>query len=216
MPTSAQQVKSYANPALRRRRVTFFAFVTTVVVGGTAVFTSIFYPGFAIADAVEVVTPAATMPAPALLRGPLERIGEQTALVKALPDKVGKWVQAGISGFMDWQNDDAVEAWTVNYLDGTAAPDAAVAPAAIQLTVAQWDTPANAALFFRGQTRDIENPVMTGDVTLADNAQVAGQYVLATDPETGIGVMWWRNGTVVIKAVGPVDLLPDFYSIYPL
>ena len=216
MSTSPSTVKAYENPTLKRRRVVAVLAFIGLVVGGTAVFTAIIWPGFAIADALPAPEPAAIAPAPDLQLSPLERTGEQTELVAQFPDIVGVWVQSGISGYMNWQNDNAVEAWTITYADGTLLDEPGRSPYSVQLIVGQWASASEASVFFKSQTKGITNELMSGQVTAAESGQAVGQYILATDPYDGSAIMWWRNGTVVIKAVGPIDLLPDFYSIYPL
>jgi len=160
--------------------------------------------------------------------------------------------------------DSATEAWVINFVDGTQ-PES-VNGAAIELTIGQWATTNESAAFYRAHTKDIEDIVAAGEVTIAATGEVSGAYLLThkalNEPEEAalsnsssddvkddrqqpdtqtasaaeataetaaettqsapvqlsekIGVMWWRNGTVVIKAVGPIELLSDFYSAFPL
>jgi len=280
-PTRAQ-VEAHAR-VLRRRRALVALTLVALVVGGTAAFTALVWPGFAIAEPVEP-TPIAALARPTQLRfTPEQRIGEQTALVAAVPDVAGVWVRQGISSYLTWQNDDAVEAWAVKYLDGTptkpaapsyfsddegypdnASPAAAASSLAhdeasveddnpaveLRLIIGQWPTPAAAASFMTAQTKGLGDPLLTGELTVANLAEAQGKYLifdsvpeldvaafasqtaatagtpvrsgaLADDELFGdlpatIGTMWWRNGTVVIRAVGPINLLAEFYSAFPL
>lgn len=216
MSTSPSTVKTYENPTLKRRRVVAILTFVGLVVGGTAAFTAAIWPGFAVADPLPAPPPAAIAPATDLQLAPQERTGEQTDLIAQVPDVIGVWVQQGIGGYMNWQNDNAVEAWNVTYADGRALDGPGRSPYSVQLIVGQWATGSDASAFYRSQTKTITEELISGDVTAADSGQVVGQYILYTDPYDGQAVMWWRNGTVVVKAIGPVELLPDFYSIYPL
>jgi hypothetical protein len=241
-PPKKPSVKTAADRELRRRRFRCALGVTAVVVCGTAGFTAVVFPGFAKAEPPSAPVTAVQIAAPLLARTAQERIGEQTALVAALPDQVGIWVQSGINGYMGWLNDEVVEAWNITYLDGVTAGDGEdEQPIAVRLTVGQWPTPlgseaSKARLFYESQTKGLGGVVMKGNVKVGD--ATTGQYVIVVDrpdgaepsgagePLGGIdpasipgdaqGVMWWRNGTVVIKAVGPISVLPDFFSAFPL
>ena len=241
-PLKTAPVKTAADRELRRRRFRFALGVTALVVCGTAGFTAVVFPGFAKAAPPSAPVTAVQIAAPLLARTAQERIGEQTALVAALPDQVGIWVQSGINGYMGWLNDEVVEAWNITYLDGVTAGDGEdEQPIAVRLTVGQWPTPlgseaSKARLFYESQTKGLGGVVMKGNVKVGDTTM--GQYVLVVDRPDGAepsgspeplgdidpasipgdaqGVMWWRNGTVVIKAVGPISVLPDFFSAFPL
>ena len=241
-PTKKPTVKTATERELRHRRFRFALGVTALVVCGTAGFTAVVFPGFAKAEPPSAPVTAVQIAAPLLARTAQERIGEQTALVAALPDQVGIWVQSGINGYMGWLNDEVVEAWNITYLDGVTAGDGEdEQPIAVRLTVGQWPTPlgseaSKARLFYESQTKGLGGVVMKGNVKVGDTT--TGQYVIVVDRPDGAeppsageplgnidpasipgdaqGVMWWRNGTVVIKAVGPISVLPDFFSAFPL
>jgi len=239
MPASTAASRNHANPALRRRRVIAGLFLTGIVVGSTGAVTAFVFPGYALANDAEAALPTTGAPQLPLLREPLARVGEQTALVAAIPDVVNNlWLEAGISGFMDWQNADAVEAWTITYLDGVQPlPEGEGATAAklpaIEVIVGQWSTTKAASAFLTARTKGIPT-LDSGVVTIAESGQEVGKYLLILDqpedvakvakddlkleevPAGAQGIMWWRNGTVVIKAVGPIELLSDFYSGFPL
>jgi len=197
------------NPALiKRRRQVFFGSSTFIILAVGAA-TAFAWPGYAIPEP-EIVELAITVPQPKPTITPAAREGEQTALVKAIPDVVHQWVQNGVSGNSDWQKEAyAVEAWNVNYLDGATKSGQRV-----KVIVGQWSSDSEAAQFYRKQKAAVKvaatnvNNVLVGE-------QIVGEYALF-DTGGGLGEIWWRNGTVVVKASGPVAELADFYTAYRL
>ena len=211
------------NPVVRRRLAAGLV-ASALVITGVGAFTALVWPGYAVAR------PAATngneqyrAAAVQLSREPAPRVGEQTELMAAVPDYAGVWAQAKISAYLGWQNTaGAVEAWTISYTDARQNK-----MGRLEVTVGQWASGSAALAFYRSQVRLFENefelePELSGEVTQAATGQVAGSYSiwLALDddgvPTPGKGVMWWRNGTVVVRVTGPTAELAAFYSVYPL
>jgi hypothetical protein len=207
------------NVALRKRRITVGATLVTLIIGGTAAFTALVWPGFAQSAPVVSAMPVLPLTSQPGL-DPHPRVGEQTALVAAIPDFAGNWVQSGISGFFGWQHSaDAVEAWTVVYQRASGNNTES-----ISLVAGQWTTNSAASAFYRTNTTGVPGVIESGSVMSASGT-VVGSYQLSDgkhDPavaesEAGqVGIMWWRNANVVVKAIGPIELLRAFYSQFPL
>jgi len=219
------------NPALAKRRRRVIGGGATILVVGIGAGSAFGWPGYARPALVEPAELAVTTPQPRPTATAAERVGEQTALVKAIPDIVQYWVQSGITSNVDWQHESyAIEAWNVNYLDEAARANtiksnggtnsvanyssAITNKQRISVTIGQWESETEASQFYRKQKAQVEvaainvNSVFVGE-------QVVGEYALF-DLGGGQGEIWWRNGTVVIRASGPLDALTDFYSTYRL
>ncbi|QAY69897.1 hypothetical protein [Xylanimonas protaetiae] len=191
----------------RRRRIAV-AVAAGVLVLGVAALTAFVWPGYAVPEPLPTPTVTITAPAPTPTTTPAERTGEQTALTGALPDVVRQFTQQGIQDLPEWQDDHhATEAWTVTYADAVGS-DAAT----ITVQVGQWADDAMAQSFADAQVAAAGTAANTGDVTV--DGTVTGTYALF--PAGDGAVIWWRNGTVVIRAEGPADQLEDFYAEYPL
>jgi hypothetical protein len=205
------------NPGLAARRRNLIIGAVSALVLGIGALTAFVWPGYA-NPAPPQPTPTVTVTAapPAPTAAPAPREGDQTALVAALPDTVLGWVQAGISAQQgtapgpSWQNDYyAVEAWTVNYIDGLSDSGRH-----ITVQVGQWATGDDAGNIYRRlATAPGANSINHGDVHVGSD--VVGTYSLY-DLGEGLGEIIWRNGTVVIKAQGPLEDLPDFFTAYRL
>jgi hypothetical protein len=195
---------------IRRRRARWLGGAAAFVVA-IAVATAVWKPGFAIPPPVPTpLVVAVPTPEPTATIPPAPRAGEHTALLDALPDVVRQFAQAGIANLPDWQDaNDATESWTVTYTDRAGA-DAAT----MTLSIGQWATTSAATSFATAQMRAAGAATRRGDVSVG--GQVAGTYALVPGADGATGAIWWRNGTVVAVARGPLDELAHFYSAYPL
>jgi hypothetical protein len=192
----------------RRRRLVVFSGAGLVVLA-VAVLTAFVWPGFAVPEPLPTPTVTVTAPEPTPTISPAARTGEQTALSKALPDVVLALVQQKLANLPQWQDEhDALEAWTVTYADGTGA-DATT----VTLQVGQWPDADSATAFYEAQVKAGGSVARAGDVKVG--GKVTGSYA-ERDGSDGAAVIWWRNGTVVLRAEGPKDQLEKFYTRYPL
>jgi hypothetical protein len=192
--------------AARRRRVLAGAAGGVVVV--VALLTALVWPGFARAPE-PAPTAAATAAPPSPSVSPAPREGEQTELTAALPDMVLQYVQRGFAESTTWgAQDDVVEAWVLTYADG-----AGVGATEITVQVGQWADEPAAEGFAAAWLEDAGEPAAQGEVTVGD--VVTGTYAVVPGP-AGTATVTWRNGTVVVAATGPADVVEDFYSAYPL
>jgi hypothetical protein len=199
---------SRPSPEVFRRRRVVVASAAGLLVVAVAALTAFVWPGYALPEPLPTPTVTVTPPPPTPTIAPAERTGEQTALTTALPDTVLRFAQQGIENLATWQDEnDATESWTVTYADGTGE-----GAATITLQVGQWATPEAATSFAEAQVKAAGAASKTGDV-LVDGEPV-GTYALV--PSGDSAVLWWRNGTVVIRAEGPADDIEAFYSEYPL
>ena len=181
-------------------------------VGAVALLTAFVVPGFAFPNVPPPPAPVSWPTAPTI--EPLERTGEVTALTQALPDSVFHLAQRGIENYDQWQSENrALESWAVLY---AASEDPGAA--SVALTVGQWAEESAATSFAEAQMRAAGAPTRTGDVRVGTS--VVGTFsIFNTGPGAGPGartVIWWRNGTVVLRAEGPANLVTDFYTAFPL
>ena len=191
----------------RRRRIAVASAAGALVLA-VAALTAFVWPGFALPEPLPTPTVTVTPPAATPTIAPAEREGEQTALTTALPDAVLRFAQQGIANFPQWQDENrATESWAVTYADAVGE-DATT----ITLQVGQWETAEAATSFAEAQIKAAGTATETGDVLV--DGEPAGTYALVPSGETA--VMWWRNGTVVIRAEGPADEIESFYSEFPL
>ncbi|MDR2722589.1 MAG: hypothetical protein LBB54_02490 [Cellulomonadaceae bacterium] len=212
-PDSPSGQPSQGRPSpevLRRRRLVVFGAAGTLVIAVAAV-TAFAWPGFARPEPAPVPTITVTPTPPTPTHTPSPRSGEQTSLTDALPDSVLQYVQVGMTTLDKWQDDGAVEAWTVTYADGAES-----SASTIVVEVGQWRQGEAAQAFLTDQLDGTSG--QTGDVSVGGT--VVGAYTLiapqGTDSPTAQGELWWRNDTVVFRASGPASALQAFFSAYPL
>lgn len=191
----------------RRRRIVVGAAAGVLVLVVVAL-TAFVWPGYALPEPLPTPTHTVTAPAPTPSISPAPRAADQTALVKALPDAVRQFAQQAIADYHPWQDEhQATEAWTVTYADAVGA-----GAKTITVEVGQWVDAATATTFADGQITASGPAAKTGDVTV--DGKMTGNYALF--PSGDKAVMWWRNGTVVIRAEGPADQIEAFYTEFPL
>ena len=214
----------------RRRRIAVGGIAGLILLSVTLL-TAFVWPGFADRPTATPTEATTTAQPPMPTITPAPRVGEQTALVAALPDRVHGFVQSEIIGLAsDDAAQDALESWRVNYRDGDT-PGAN----SIVVEVHQFAADTAAESFLAAQTSDFAEPLAHGDVLVGEIPTGlyalfadAGDTELAVTGETGAstpavdansttpGVLIWRNGTVVITARGPINLMPQFYTGFPL
>jgi len=194
------------------------------VVLAAALTSAFVWPGFAESHAAAVLSEsssAAHANASAQQSGglaeqlaPAERLGEQTELVKAMPDQVAGFVQTNIDGAASWKGGDkAIESWRFTYADGVGAE-----ASTLLVDVGQWEDAALAEEFFATLLATADEPIAEGDVLVGDAP--AGRFALVegipTADQTEPGVLYWRNGTLVFRVTGPISQLQQFYSELPI
>ncbi|QAY64300.1 hypothetical protein ET495_15015 [Xylanimonas allomyrinae] len=209
-PVARPQTRARSHPSaavLRRRRIVAVSGAGAVVLA-VALVTAFWWPGFAVPDPLPTPTQTVTAPVPTPTVSPAARGGEQTALTKALPDTVLAFAQQGIENLPAWQADNgAVESWTVTYADGAEADAASVV-----LQVGQWADADAATSFHAAQVKAAGATIKDGDVEVG--GEVAGTYALVLTDDGA--ALWWRNGTVVLRALGTQEDVEAFYSAFPL
>jgi uncharacterized membrane protein len=195
---------------LRRRRLVVGGLALGVVLA-IALVTAFVWPGFARSDdPAPAVT--VTAPAPTPTVEPSGRPENQTAFLGALPDTVLQLAVRGAAENPGWIEDlEAIEAWDVTYADG---PDPAAATAVVSVTAGQWDDADSAGAALEALLAEAGEPTAEGDVTVGE--ETAGEYAVTPAADAGTSVVTWRNGTAVLQATGPSDLVEDFYSAFPL
>lgn len=194
----------------RRRRVVAGSALAVVLL--VALVTAFVWPGFARPDDP---LPAATVtaPPPTPTVEPTGRPEHQTAFLTALPDTTLQLALRVVEPHPAWEDEsDAVEAWALTYADG---PDPeATGTVVVQVVAGQWADADGAGRQLDRLLADAGAPTISGDVTVGGDP--AGTYAVTPGPEEGASVVTWRNGTVVLQATGPADVVEDFYTAFPL
>ncbi|MDF9878364.1 hypothetical protein [Cellulosimicrobium cellulans] len=198
-----------ASAAVYRRRRLVALVGLLLVVGLVLAFLAWGWPGFARADAAAdpepTVTVTADPPTPTL--EPAARTGT-TAFATALPDTVLDLVLRSDSATDAWTAARALEAYQLVYADGDG-DDATT----VTVVAGQWPTVAEAETAATDLVTAAGEPTDTGDVEVA--GEVAGTYAV-TPAADGQATVTWRNGTAVLQATGPADVVTDVYEAFPL
>ena len=196
----------------RRRMVALVALL--VVVGGVVAFAAFVWPGFAAGDEVRqpdetVVTTAPPTPTIA----PVARTAT-TELAKALPGAVLQFALRSEAESDAYVDVGAIEGHELSYADG-AGEGAAV----VTVLAGQWgdDDEATAAYDELLEVAVVAGgePTSTGDVKV--DGEPVGTYAITLVAEAaGTATVTWRNGTAVLQATGPADVIEKFYTAFPL
>lgn len=193
----------------RRRRLVVLAAAAALVVV-LALLAAFVWPGFAKADPEPAPAVTVTAPPPSPTVSPAPREVEQSAFSQALPDTVLALVQTRMAEHAAWiDEDDAVEAWELDYADGTG-PDATT----VRLVAGQWADDGEAQGAYDALLAEAGEPTQQGEVQV--DGAVVGAYAVTPGSGAEEAVLTWRNGTAVLQATGPAELVEDFYSAYPL
>jgi hypothetical protein len=220
------QAAAAARQAVIRRRRKVVGGFCGALVGASALASAFVWPGFALPEPAPAPTVTYTAPVPIPTITAAAREGEQTAFSSALPDSVLNFVQRNIAGIAAWPgSDSALESWRFTYADGLGS-DAKT----IVVDAGQWSDELAAEQFFAARLDALAKPLESGDVFV--NEVKVGTYALvpsqaSANPEVAIsadgtvntverGVLYWRNGTVVIRAEGPLASLQQFYAAFPI
>jgi hypothetical protein len=106
----------------------------------------------------------------------------------------------------------AVEGYRLDYADGGGGT--------LVVTAGQWETDAEAAAALATATAAAGTgavPVTDGGPTSGEvtvGGAVVGTWTLTQAPD-GTGTVTWSNGTVVLQATGPAEVVRDVYAAYP-
>lgn len=133
---------------------------------------------------------------------------DASALMEAMPGKVGAYTQIHSEVSKQWNSYQPIEEYTIIYGNGSYTND-------ITLIVAQWKNNADAQQCFNAL--DIETPgeyYTSGDVKVS--GETAGSYVVKTQDNSSKAVALWRNDTVVFEVTGGIDAVVQFYQDFPL
>jgi hypothetical protein len=106
-----------------------------------------------------------------------------------------------------WTAAGALEAYELVYADG-AGPDATT----VTVVAGQWATDAEAEVAAADLVGDA-TPTTSGEVTV--DGAAAGTYVVVAGTD-GTATVTWRNGTAVLRATGPAEVVEDVYAAYPM
>jgi hypothetical protein len=194
----------------RRRRLVVLVGLL-VVVALLLAFLAWVWPGFARSgatageDPAPTVTVTADAPSPTL--EPVARTGT-TTFAQALPDTVLDLVLRSETVSDGWSTAGALEAHQLVYADGEG--DGATT---VTVVAGQWATPAEAEVAMTALVTAAGEPTGSGDVEVG--GETAGQYAVIPGAD-GQATVTWRNGTAVLQATGPSEVVEDVYAAYPL
>jgi hypothetical protein len=135
---------------------------------------------------------------------------ENTDLAKAIPTEDGIFAMVEQTIVTSWQAQSPVREYAMVYRDNDTA-----SAIEFNVTVAQWTASKDAKKAFDNLKPSSGDITDSGDVVVDD--LVEGQFINYTDSiDSTLGVVLWQNGTVVIQARGPKDLILNFYQGYSL
>ncbi|MFC7878882.1 hypothetical protein [Isoptericola sp. NPDC057391] len=196
------------SPEVFRRRRIVVASAAGALVLLIVLLTAFVWPGFARSDPAPQTTVTAPVPTPTI--SPSGRPEDQTSFVKAQPDSVLALALRSVTEDRSWEDDaDAVESWQLVYADRDGDGSTTV-----QVHAGQWEDDDAATGAYEALVKAAGEPTGEGEVTVDGTA--TGAYVVTPGSTAGTAVVTWRNGTAVLQATGPADLVEDFYSAYPL
>lgn len=205
---AAARTAAAPDPAVFRRRRIVVASLAGALVLAIALVTAFLWPGFAVPEPLPTPTITETAPPPEPTIDPVARAGEQTDLTHAVPQTAREFVEQSFANYPTWQDENkAIESWTFTYADAEGA-DATT----ITLVVGQWADADAAKSFHDAQVRAAGSTIRDGQVKVGSD--VVGTYAISGTADAA--VMWWRNGTVVMRAEGPQEALETFYTHFPL
>lgn len=196
-----------ASPAVYRRRRLVVVVGLLVVVLFLVLVAGFVWPGFwrggATPQPVPTVTVTEAVPTPTVKA--MERSGEETAFQKALPSAVLQFALGSLTEAKEPKGEGALEAWNAEYSDGDTGE--------VALLAGQWATEDEAATAAAAWTRSAGEAESEGDVKVGK--KVVGQYAIVP-AKGGKAFVVWQNGTAVMRASGPADMMEDFYAAFPL
>ncbi|OLT54241.1 hypothetical protein BJF88_09860 [Cellulosimicrobium sp. CUA-896] len=195
-------------PAVYRRRRLVVLLGLVLVVGLVVTLLALVWPGFARSDAqgepAPTVTVTADAPTPAI--EPVERTAS-TPFAQALPATVLDLALRSDAGTDAWTAAGALEAYELVYAD--AEGDGATT---VTVVAGQWPTPEEAETAATALLDGAE-PTSRDDVTV--EGETVGTVVVVPG-DGGSATVTWRNGTAVLQATGPADVVEDVYDAYPM
>lgn len=196
------------SPEVFRRRRIVVASAAGALVLLVVLLTAFAWPGFARDEPEPQATVTAPVPTPTI--SPSGRPEAQTAFLQAQPDTVLALALREATEDETWEKDaDAVESWQLIYADGDGE-----GAASVQVHAGQWEDDDAATAAYEALVTAAGEP--TGEGEVAVDGKATGAYVVTPGSTEDTAVVTWRNGTAVLQATGPADLVEDFYSAYPL
>jgi hypothetical protein len=194
----------------RRRLVALI--VLLALLGGVVAFAALVWPGFASGgEAKKPAEVAVTAPPATPTIEPVERTAE-TELGKAMPASVLQFALRAETATAALEDAGAIEGHELTYADGDG--DGATT---VTVLVGQWATDEEAEDAY--QERLAAAVGAGGDATSTGDVEVGGETVgtyAVTPVDAGSATVTWRNGTVVLQATGPTDVIEPFYTAFPL
>ncbi|RPF23027.1 hypothetical protein [Myceligenerans xiligouense] len=194
------------SPAVYRRRRVVVGVLALLVLVALLGFMGLVWPGLLHAEEPEPVpTVTVTAPAPTPAVKSMQRPEGETAFQGALPSAVLQFALTDLTETEAAEESEATEGWKAAYTDGTDLR--------VVVTATQWPSADEARSSADALTKAAGKAEASGDVKVGDD--VVGQYAL-TRADAGRRTMTWRNGTAVLQAVGPADVIEEFYRAFPL
>lgn len=193
--------------AVYRRRRLVVLLGLLVLVLAVVLAAGLVWPGFWRAEGTPQPVPTVTVtaPAPTPTVKAIERTRDETDFQQALPSAVLRYALGELEEAEEPKEQGALEAWTARYADG--------GPDEVEVVAGQWATDDEAATAAAAWAKAAGEPEHEGDVKVGST--VVGRYAIVP-AKAGTAVVVWQNGTAVLQATGPADLMEDFYAAFPL
>ncbi|MFC8923892.1 hypothetical protein [Cellulosimicrobium sp. NPDC057127] len=195
-------------PAVYRRRRLVALLALVLVVALVVALLALVWPGFARSGGEEEPAPTVTVtadPATPTLE-PVERTAS-TPFAQALPATVLDLALRSDAATDAWTAAGALEAYELVYADGEDE-----GATTVTVVAGQWPTPQEAETAATALLEGVE-PATQDDVTVG--GETVGTVVVVPGDE-GEATVTWRNGTAVLRATGPADVVEDVYAAYPM
>jgi hypothetical protein len=193
----------------RRRRALLAVLAGTVVLGGAA---AVVLGVLDVGRGQDAAAPeTVVLPSPTPTVAPVAR-QPVSAFADSLPSSVLTFALTSIAEHPPLLLAGAVEGWRLDYTDGAGG--------ALTVTAGQWETDADAAAALAAATAAAGGasvPVADGEPTTGEvqvGGAVVGTWTLTQAPD-GTATVSWSNGTAVLQATGPADVVRDVYAAYP-
>lgn len=186
-----------------RRRVVIIAVAVAVAIlaGVGAAIGGVFGGG----DPVAAPSPSTvTLASPTPTIEPVAR-QPLTPFADALPATVLSYALAAVAGYEPLVAAGALEGHQLDYSGGGAE--------SVTLYAGQFETAEAASAAYATLVGAPAPAPETGVVEVA--GQPAGAWTV-TEAADGTGAVTWTNGTALFQALGPADVVKDFYEAFPL
>jgi hypothetical protein len=198
---SSEPKKTPSKPLSTRKLLSILIAVIAIFIASLTAFLLFAYPGFLVDRSDSTDTQTALTPVTPI---------ENTDLANAIPKTNGAFAMISQSIVSSWYAQDPIHQYEMVYQDNDT-----VDSIQFQVNVAQFVDVNAATKAYKNLLTNPESVIESGGVLV--NGIQQGEYVYFADTsDSAQGVVLWHNGTVVIEARGPKNLVMEFYLGYAL